>query len=80
MIIEDFIMLGRTEPTQSKKHGIVVCSAGYSRELQQFVRIYPLPMRANPIRAWSQCTIPLRRPTDDNRKESCEQYAGVLLN
>jgi hypothetical protein len=24
MIIEDFVMLGRTEPTQSKKHGIVV--------------------------------------------------------
>lgn len=62
-------MLGRTEPTESKKYGVCVCSAGYSRELRQLIRIYPLPWR-NDIRMWSRCTVPLRRPKDDNRAES----------
>lgn len=69
MILTDFTMLGRTEPTESKKHGVCVCSAGYSRELRQLVRIYPLPW-PNSIRMWSRCTVPLRRPKDDNRVES----------
>jgi hypothetical protein len=69
MRLDDFIMLGRTEPAESKKYGVAVCSAGYSRELRQFVRIYPLPFPNN-IRKWSRCTIPLRRPRDDNRLES----------
>lgn len=69
MILTDFTMLGRTEPTESKKHGPCVCSAGYSRELRSLIRIYPLPW-PNDIRMWSRCTVPLRRPKDDNRAES----------
>jgi len=69
MRIDDFIMLGRTEPTESKKYGACVCSAGYSHELRQFVRIYPLPFPSG-IRKWSRCTIPVRRPRDDSRDES----------
>ena len=62
-------MLGRTEPAESKKHGVSICSAGYSRELGQFMRLYPLPY-PNQIQKWSRCQIPLRRPRDDNRLES----------
>ena len=69
MILTDFVMLGRTEPVESKKHGVCVCSAGYSRELRQLVRIYPLPMM-NGISMWSRCVVPVRRPRDDNRTES----------
>lgn len=69
MLIEDFIMLGRTEPTESKKYGACVCSAGYSRELRQFIRIYPLPFPSG-VRKWSRCSIPVRRPRDDSRHES----------
>jgi hypothetical protein len=69
MIIEDFVMLGRTVPEQSKKHGLVVCSAGYSKELRQFMRIYPISMFDN-IPRWSLCRIALRRNTSDSRIES----------
>jgi hypothetical protein len=69
MIIEDFTMLGRTEPTESKKYGPCVCSAGYSREMRQFIRIYPLPI-SNQIPKWQRCVIPVRRPRDDSRDES----------
>lgn len=69
MIVEDFVMLRRTEPTESKKNGVAVCSAGYSRELRQLIRIYPLPWQ-NKIGSWTKCRIPLRRPLQDSRDES----------
>jgi hypothetical protein len=69
MIVEDFVMLRRTEPTESKKNGVAVCSAGYSRELRQLIRIYPLPWKNN-IGSWTKCRIPLRRPRQDSRYES----------
>jgi hypothetical protein len=80
MIVEDFIMLGRTEPQESKKHGITVCSAGYSKELNQFLRIYPLPMHGNYVNQWSISQVPLRRPKDDNRHESWRINSGSSLN
>lgn len=69
MILEDFIMLGRTKPTKSKTHGMTVCSAGYSKELRQFVRVYPLPQYSR-LKRWSVCSIPLRRSKRDSRIES----------
>lgn len=69
MIIEDFVMLGRTVPEHSKRHGLVACSAGYSREFGGFMRVYPLPM-ASSIKRWEICRIELERPKNDNRKES----------
>lgn len=69
MIIEDFIMLGRTVPEDSKKHGRVVCSAGYSRELRQFMRIYPLSPFAK-IPRWSTCRLGVQRNNQDTRIES----------
>jgi hypothetical protein len=69
MIIEDFVMLGRTVPELSKKFGRVVCSAGYSRELRQFLRIYPLSVFQN-VPRWSICRLALRRNELDSRCES----------
>lgn len=69
MIIEDFIMLGRTVPEESKKHGRVVCSAGYSRELRQFMRIYPLSPFER-IQRWSICSLGIKRNSQDSRIES----------
>ncbi len=43
MIIDDFVMLGRTEPQQTRNSGVTVCSAGYSPSLGQFIRVYPKP-------------------------------------
>lgn len=62
-------MLGRTKPTQSKKYGRTVCSAGYSKELRQFVRVYPLPQYSR-LKRWSICNIPLMRSKHDSRIES----------
>lgn len=69
MIVEDFIMLGRTVPEESKKHGLVVCSAGYSRELRQFLRVYPITM-LDRVPRWSRCQIALKRNPFDSRIES----------
>jgi hypothetical protein len=69
MVVNDFIMLGRTEPCPSKTHGITVCSAGYSREMGQFLRVYPLAMTDKTTK-WSKCTIPLERNHRDGRAES----------
>lgn len=69
MVIDDFVMLGRTVPEPSKRHGTVVCSAGYSKELGSFMRIYPLsPFERIP--RWSICRIALRRNPTDQRQES----------
>lgn len=69
MILEDFVMLGRTAPEESKKHGLVVCSAGYSKELRQFIRIYPISM-FDSIPRWSICRVKVRRNPGDSRDES----------
>lgn len=69
MIVEDFIMLGRTVPEQSKKHGLVVCSAGYSKELRQFMRVYPITMLTR-IARWNTCRLAVQRSVHDCRVES----------
>ncbi len=69
MMIDDFIMLGRTVPEDSKTYGKKVCSAGYSRQLKGFVRVYPLT-RWSKVRQWSICRIALRRNNKDSRGES----------
>lgn len=78
MIIEDFVMLGRTVPEQSKKHGMVACSAGYSKEYGGFVRIYPLPMDYK-IPRWSICRVEVERPKTDNRRESFKIKDGTFI-
>ncbi|CAK0762245.1 hypothetical protein CCP4SC76_3680005 [Gammaproteobacteria bacterium] len=69
MIVEDFVMLGRTVPEPSKKHGLVACSAGYSKEMRQIMRVYPLSP-AMSVPRWSVCRLPLRRNSSDSRFES----------
>jgi hypothetical protein len=69
MVIDDFVMLGRTVPEQSKKHGLVACSAGYSEEMKRFMRVYPLAPTER-IPKWTQCRLSLRRNPSDSRDES----------
>lgn len=79
MVLEDFVMLGRTVPEQSKKHGLVVCSAGYSRELRQFLRIYPVHL-FDRVPRWSQCRVRLRRNPSDSRIESWRIAEGDSID
>lgn len=69
MIIEDFVMLGRTVPENSKKYGHVVCSAGYSVELGGLIRIYPL-LPIDRIPKWTRCRLHVCRNKHDSRFES----------
>ena len=69
MRVDDFILLGRTVPQKSKKYGYTVCSAGYSLELNQFIRIYPLPVR-NGMKQWMVFSAEIERPLHDSRFES----------
>lgn len=70
MIVEDFIMLGTTVPEEQRSdRRVFVCSAGYSRELRQFIRIYPLA-RPNAPGRWHSCKVPLERNVKDSRAES----------
>src|ERR1700758_2676663 len=71
MIIDDFILLGWTAPHPTLRNGDCICAAGYSRRLNQFVRIYPVPFpfKAD-IHRWDQLSIPVIRNSKDNRPES----------
>lgn len=69
LIVDDFIMLGRTFPQQTKNNGITVCACGYSPEMRQFLRIYPLQL-TDKIPKWSICKLVLERPNTDSRVES----------
>ena len=74
--VEDFIVLGRTVPEDSKKYGKKVCMAGYSPSLRQFLRVYPLLIptganaKANRFKARHQYSLDLVRNPSDGRSES----------
>lgn len=69
MICDDFLMLGKTVPEPSSDGRIFVCSAGYSAELRQLIRIYPLARQGAPKR-WSLSKVGLERNPKDHRSES----------
>jgi len=69
MILDDFVMLGTAVPEVTATGMITVCSAGYSQELGELIRVYPLDMRAG-FRRWENYQLPLRRNPKDSRRES----------
>ncbi len=78
MIVEDFVCLGRTVPEESKKYGHKVCMAGYSYELRQFLRVYPLPVK-NPLEVRGKYVLSLERNSMDSRIESWKLVDRVAL-
>ena len=84
------IMLARTVPEDSKKHGQSVCACAWCEEERSLVRIYPIPIGGNLLKRWNVLDVNVCRPKDDSRAESwrldCEgpadaehaiEYAGV---
>lgn len=69
MILEDFVMLGKTAPEIDRQGRVTVCSAGWSPELKQLVRIYPLAVDNAPP-DFSVSQIRLERNHRDTRHES----------
>lgn len=69
MILDDFVMLGKTVPEANGDGRHFVCTAGYSLELKQPIRIYPMARRQCPAR-WSVSRIPVERNPKDTRRES----------
>lgn len=69
MILEDFVMLGKTAPEMDRQGRMTVCSAGWSPELRQLIRIYPLAVENTPP-DFSVSRIRLERNHKDTRKES----------
>jgi hypothetical protein len=69
MILEDWVMLGKSVPESTRDGRIFVCAAGWSVELRQFVRIYPMGRYNAPPR-WGVCRVPLERNPEDSRWES----------
>src|SRR4051812_8364774 len=69
MILERFVMLGKTVPEANSDGRHFVCTAGYSLELRQPIRIYPMARRNCPAR-WSVSRIPIERNGRDTRRES----------
>lgn len=69
--LDDFMMLGTTVPEPTSSGRIFVCSAGYSVQLRQLLRVYPLARRNVPTR-WHRFQVRLERPPpqDDSRIES----------
>lgn len=69
MILERFVMLGKTVPEVSSDGREMVCSAGYDLELRRLIRIYPLGRYKAPKR-WSITRVQLERNPKDSRDES----------
>lgn len=69
VILERFVMLGKTVPEASSDGREMVCSAGYDLELKRLVRIYPLGRYKAPTR-WSISSVQLQRNPKDSREES----------
>lgn len=69
LILDDFVMLGKTVPEPSADGRVFVCSAGFSPTLRSLVRIYPLGRYDSPPR-WSVSTVRLERNPKDHRPES----------
>lgn len=69
MILNDFVMLGKTVPEPNSDGRVFVCSAGVSGELRSLIRIYPLARPGAPSR-WQRCRVPLERNPKDSRCES----------
>jgi hypothetical protein len=69
MILEDFVMLGKTIPEPTSDGRIFVCSAGFSEDLRSLVRLYPLARRDCPPR-WSRSRVAVERNPRDSRRES----------
>ena len=69
MILDQFVMLGKTVPESNSDGRQFVCTAGYDLELRQPIRIYPMARRNCPLR-WSISRVPLERNAKDNRPES----------
>lgn len=69
IVVEDFVMLGNTVPQLDGRGRTTVCCAGYSKGLNQFLRIYPAAAVKVP-RRWSLSRIALVRNVNDTREES----------
>jgi hypothetical protein len=69
MILDDFVMLGKTVPEANSDGREFVCTAGFSIELGLPVRIYPMARGHCPKR-WSVCRVPVERNPKDTRLES----------
>lgn len=78
LIIDDFVMLGRTFPQQTNNNGITVCACGYSHELRQLIRIYPLKV-TDKIPKWSICQLELEKPKSDSRFESWKVISYKII-
>lgn len=76
MHVEDFVVLGRTVPEDSRKYGQRVCMAGFSPTNNQFLRVYPLMVPvgeshdSNDFRARHTYALDLIRNPSDSRTES----------
>src|SRR5215831_12159512 len=68
MILDQFVMLGKTVPESTSDGRQFVCTAGYDLELRQAVRIYPMARRDCPTR-WSVSQVPVERNPKDSRVE-----------
>jgi hypothetical protein len=69
IVLDDFVMLGKTVPEPSSDGRIRVCSAGVSPTLRSLIRVYPLARWAAP-KCWETCRVPLERNPKDSRRES----------
>lgn len=69
IVVDDFVMLGKTVPEPNSDGRTFVCSAGFSPQLRSLLRIYPLSRFQAPPR-WALCTVRLERNPKDSRAES----------
>ncbi|MHA1227444.1 MAG: hypothetical protein ACTSPV_11930 [Candidatus Hodarchaeales archaeon] len=71
MWLEDYLVLGKAAPDNSKHYGHSICSAGYSIKRSKFFRIYPCSIAmGKKLKRWNIVKIPIERSKNDYRVES----------
>lgn len=67
--IQDLIILGRAAPEPIKDGRHTVCLGGYSESFG-YVRLYPTQRWMDNCKRWNVVSVPVEKPTHDDRDES----------
>lgn len=69
--INDYLILGKACPDRSRKYGHAICTAGYSFERNEFIRLFPMWIQLSwKIRRWNIIRVPIESKISDYRSES----------
>ena len=66
--INDYLILGKACPDLSSKYGHAICTAGYSFEKKEFIRLFPMwVLFSKKMKRWNIIRVPVESQSSDYR-------------